>query len=63
LNHIEIEMESKKEKKAESKAPKSDQKPEVKKEEFVLKPKKATSPWIFFNNEMVAKLKNEKGMD
>ena len=29
----------------------------------MLKPKKATSPWIFFNNEMVAKLKNEKGMD
>jgi len=30
---------------------------------FVLKPKKPTSPWIYFNNEKVAALKNEKGMD
>jgi hypothetical protein len=60
-------METKKEKKAGSKAaktePKIETKTEAKKEDFVLKPKKATSPWIFFNNEMVAKLKNEKGMD
>lgn len=56
-------METKKEKKAEQKAAKTEPKPEVIREEFVLKPKKATSPWIFFNNEMVAKLKNEKGMD
>ena len=30
---------------------------------FVLKPKKPTSAWIYFNNETVAKLKETKGMD
>jgi hypothetical protein len=30
---------------------------------FVLKPKKPTSPWIFFNNEKVAALKKEKSID
>lgn len=29
----------------------------------MLKPKKPTSPWIYFNNEKVAELKKEKGMD
>jgi hypothetical protein len=30
---------------------------------FVLKPKKPTSPWIYFNNEKVAQLKKEDGLD
>lgn len=30
---------------------------------FVLKPKKPTSPWIYFNNEKVAELKKERGLD
>ena len=30
---------------------------------FVLKPKKPTSPWIYFNNEILAKLKSEQGLD
>lgn len=30
---------------------------------FVLKPKKPTSPWIYFNNEKVAQLKKEEGLD
>lgn len=53
-------MENKKGKKAEAKEAK---KIEEKKEDFVLKPKKTTSPWIYFNNEIVAKLKLENGMD
>ena len=56
-------METKKEKKAKAKETKETKKIQEKKEEYVLKPKKATSPWSYFNNEMVAKLKNEKGMD
>ena len=49
---------------AESKPPKAEKKkaPEENKP-FVLKPKKPTSPWIYFNNEKVAALKKEKGMD
>lgn len=34
-----------------------------KKEEFVLKPKKPTSAWIYFNTATVAKLKVEKNLD
>ena len=30
---------------------------------FVLKPKKGTSAWIYFNTATVAKLKSEKNMD
>ena len=30
---------------------------------FVLKPKKPTSPWIYFNNQKVAQLKKEDGLD
>jgi len=30
---------------------------------FVLKPKKPTSPWIYFNNEILSKLKSEQGLD
>ena len=30
---------------------------------YILKPKKPTSAWIYFNTEMVAKLKQEKAMD
>ena len=30
---------------------------------FVLKPKKGTSAWIYFNTETVAKLKQEKGLE
>ena len=30
---------------------------------YVNKPKKPTSPWIFFNNEKVAELKRDKGLD
>jgi hypothetical protein len=62
-NHNSTKHSKKKEKK--SKAKEAIEAPKVpeKKEEFVLKPKKATSPWIYFNNEMVAKLKSEKGMD
>jgi|TARA_B110001450_G_C17594604_1_gene470293 hypothetical protein len=30
---------------------------------FVLKPKKGTSAWIYFNTATVAKLKEEKKMD
>ena len=56
-------METKKEKKSKAKAKDEAPKIQEKKEDFVLKPKKATSPWIYFNNEMVAKLKSEKGRD
>ena len=31
--------------------------------EFVLKPKKPTSAWIYFNTEMVAKLKAEQSLE
>lgn len=34
-----------------------------KKEEFVLKPKKPTSAWIYFNTKTVAQLKVEKNLD
>ena len=30
---------------------------------FVLKPKKGTSAWIYFNTETVAKLKEEQGLE
>jgi hypothetical protein len=30
---------------------------------FVLKPKKGTSAWIYFNTETVAKLKEEQKME
>lgn len=30
---------------------------------YVTKPKKPTSPWIYFNNEKVAQLKKEQGLD
>jgi hypothetical protein len=33
------------------------------KEPYVLKPKKPTSPWIYFNNQKVAELKSKEGMD
>jgi hypothetical protein len=36
---------------------------EVKKSDFVLKPKKSTSAWIYFNSETVAKLKSEQNME
>ena len=36
---------------------------EKKKEAFVLKPKKSTSAWIYFNSETVAKLKSEQKME
>lgn len=45
-----------------AKAPKSKKEPEPGKP-FVLKPKKPTSPWIYFNNEKVAQLKKEEGLD
>ena len=41
-------------------------KAKAKKEEnapFVLKPKKGTSAWIYFNTETVAKLKEQKSME
>lgn len=38
-------------------------KEEKKKEAFVLKPKKSTSAWIYFNSETVAKLKSEQNME
>lgn len=38
---------------------KEEKKEEKKKEAFVLKPKKSTSAWIYFNSETVAKLKAE----
>ena len=38
-------------------------KEEAKKTEFVLKPKKSTSAWIYFNSETVAKLKAEQNME
>ena len=31
--------------------------------DFVVKPKKATSAWIYFNTETVAKLKEKDGLD
>ena len=42
---------------------KSEAKSEKKKEAFVLKPKKGTSAWIYFNTQMVAKLKDEQNLD
>jgi hypothetical protein len=33
------------------------------KDDHVLKPKKPTSPWIYFNNQKVAELKTKEGMD
>lgn len=48
-------MESKPEKKAKAK--------DDKETTFVLKPKKGTSAWIYFNTETVAKLKLEKKME
>jgi HMG (high mobility group) box len=51
-------------KKAQNKAlAKEAAKEEVKKEAFVLKPKKPTSAWIYFNTETVAKLKTERALD
>ena len=38
-------------------------KPQEKQNAYVTKPKKPTSGWIYFNTEMVAKLKAEKSMD
>ena len=37
--------------------------PEDPKSAYVLKPKKGTSAWIYFNTATVAKLKEEKKMD
>ena len=31
--------------------------------DFVVKPKRATSSWIYFNTETVAKLKEKDGLD
>lgn len=45
------------------KASKPAAKEEAKQSEFVLKPKKGTSAWIYFNSEMVAKLKAEQNME
>jgi hypothetical protein len=42
---------------------KEEKKEEAKKEAFVLKPKKSTSAWIYFNSETVAKLKSEQNME
>jgi len=36
---------------------------EIKTTGYVIKPKKSISAWIYFNTEMVAKLKVEKAMD
>lgn len=45
------------------KASKLSKKEEEANKPFVLKPKKHTSPWIYFNNEILAKLKKEQGLD
>ena len=50
-------MESKGAKASKSKKEVAEPKP------FVLKPKKPTSPWIYFNNEILSKLKSEQGLD
>ena len=42
---------------------KKEKKAEEAKKPFVLKPKKPTSPWIYFNNDKVAELKEKQGMD
>jgi hypothetical protein len=31
--------------------------------DFVMKPKRATSAWIFYNTETVAKLKEKEGLE
>lgn len=38
-------------------------KEEAKLSDYVMKPKKGTSSWIYFNSEMVAKLKAEQNME
>ena len=38
-------------------------KEEQKKDAFVMKPKKSTSAWIYFNSETVARLKVEQQME
>lgn len=50
-------MDSKNPKASKTKKETAEQKP------FVLKPKKPTSPWIYFNNQILAKLKSEQGLD
>ena len=55
-------------KKVEEKVTKKAAKEEVKSTstastDFVLKPKKATSAWIYFNTETVAKLKEKEGLE
>ena len=39
---------------------KKEKKAEEAKKPFVLKPKKPTSPWIYFNNDKVAELKEKE---
>ena len=48
---------------APQKLPKEESKGPAKSTGFVLKPKKPTSAWIYFNTEMVAKLKAEKSLE